>query len=71
MLSGISNLALRQKIRDDDGVDQLHHFVTVTILAFFAAIAGVKEFAGEPINYWNHGNYLWKHYQVSNENNLT
>lgn len=57
-------MALRSKIRDDDGVDQLHHFVTVTILAFFGAIAGLKEYATDPINCWNYGDYLWQHYQV-------
>ncbi|XP_025089060.1 innexin unc-9-like isoform X3 [Pomacea canaliculata] len=62
-LSGISHLALRSSVRDDDGIDQLHHFVTVTMLAFFAAIAGFKEYASEPINCWNYGNYLLQHYQ--------
>lgn len=66
-LSGISHLALRSSVRDDDGIDQLHHFVTVTMLAFFAAIAGFKVYASEPINCWNYGNYLYQHYQVRND----
>ena len=64
-LNSFTNLALRAKIRNDDGIDQLHHFVTVTILAFFGAITGFVEYAGEPINCWNYGDYLWKHFQVS------
>ncbi|KAK7499059.1 hypothetical protein BaRGS_00009606 [Batillaria attramentaria] len=63
-ISGLTNLALRSKIRDDDGIDQLHHFVTVTIFAFFGAIAGFKEYASEPINCWNYGEYLWQHFQA-------
>ncbi|KAK7094124.1 innexin unc-9-like [Littorina saxatilis] len=62
-LSSLNNIALRSNIRNDDGVDQLHHFVTVAILAAFAAITGVVEYAGEPINCWNYGDYLWKHFQ--------
>ncbi|XP_076435006.1 innexin unc-9-like [Babylonia areolata] len=62
-LNSFTNLALRASVRDDDGIDQLHHFVTVTILAFFGAITGFVEYAGQPINCWNYGNYLWGHYQ--------
>ncbi|XP_070205817.1 innexin unc-9-like isoform X2 [Littorina saxatilis] len=62
-LSSFTRLALRSAIRDDDGIDQLHHFVTVSILVFFAAVTGVVEYAGEPINCWNYGAYLWKHFQ--------
>ncbi|XP_076452653.1 innexin unc-9-like [Babylonia areolata] len=62
-MTTFTNLALRAKIRNDDGIDQLHHFVTVAILAFFAAITGVVEYAGEPINCWNAGDLQWKHYQ--------
>ncbi|KAL8591961.1 hypothetical protein ACOMHN_020439 [Nucella lapillus] len=62
-LNRFTHLALRAKVRDDDGVDQLHHFVTVTILAFFGAITGFVEYAGQPINCWNYGTYLWGHYQ--------
>ena len=64
ILSNFNNIQLRSKVRNDDGIDQLNHFVTVTILAAFATFSGILEFASQPLDCWNYGNYLWKHYQV-------
>ncbi|KAL8615161.1 hypothetical protein ACOMHN_064293 [Nucella lapillus] len=63
-LGGFSNLTLRAKVRSDDAIDQLHHFVTAAILVFFAILTGIVEFTSDTINCWNPGKYLWKHYQA-------
>ncbi|CAG5122626.1 unnamed protein product [Candidula unifasciata] len=62
LLSGLPNLKIREKIRDDDATDQLHHFVTVYIFATFALVIGLKEYAGAPLDCWVIANN-WKHFQ--------
>ncbi|XP_025089066.1 innexin unc-9-like isoform X2 [Pomacea canaliculata] len=61
-LGSISHLELHSTIRDDDGIDQLHHFVTVTLYVLCATVAGFKEYASEPITCWNYGQYMFPHY---------
>ncbi|BFZ18561.1 hypothetical protein BsWGS_21600 [Bradybaena similaris] len=62
LLSGLPNLKIREKIRDDDTVDQLHHYVTVYIFVTFSIIIGLKEYAGTPLDCWV-TSYNWKHFQ--------
>ncbi|XP_025113344.1 innexin unc-9-like isoform X2 [Pomacea canaliculata] len=56
------NTELHSTIRDDDGIDQLHHFVTVTLYVLCATVAGFKEYVSEPITCWNYGQYMFPHY---------
>ncbi|CAL1537058.1 unnamed protein product [Lymnaea stagnalis] len=62
ILSSLPNLRIREKIRDDDTVDQLHHYVTVYMFASFALIIGLKEYAGTPLDCWVTA-HNWKHFQ--------
>jgi hypothetical protein len=84
LVKGITDLKLREKIRDDDTVDQLHHFVTVYILAAFALFVGVREYTVGQLDCWvtnynfkhfqDHANqYCWTHklYRYPNPNNLS
>nr|BCO10881.1 Limax innexin 11 isoform 2 [Ambigolimax valentianus] len=84
LVKGIVDLKLREKIRDDDTVDQLHHFVTVYVLAAFALVIGVKEYTTGQLDCWvtnytmkhfhDHANtYCWTHklYRYPNPNNLS
>ncbi|GFO41177.1 innexin [Plakobranchus ocellatus] len=84
ILTSLPNLQIREKIRDDDLVDQLHHFVTVYMFALFGVIVGLKEYLGAPLDCWvksptwqhyqGHANsYCWSHklYRYPQENNLS
>ncbi|XP_005100632.1 innexin unc-9 isoform X2 [Aplysia californica] len=62
LIQGLPNIRIREQIRFDDTIDQLHHFVTVYLLVFLAIIVGIKEFAGAPLDCW-YVNPNWKHYQ--------
>uniref|UniRef100_A0A2C9KYQ6 Innexin n=2 Tax=Biomphalaria glabrata TaxID=6526 RepID=A0A2C9KYQ6_BIOGL len=83
-LSKLPNLQIRDKIRVDDTVDQLHHFVTVYLFASFALMIGLKEYAGTPLDCWvtlanfkhfqDHVNsYCWTHrlYRYPDKHNLS
>ncbi|CAG5126001.1 unnamed protein product, partial [Candidula unifasciata] len=48
----LSNISLSRGVRDDDSVDQLHHFATVAIFATFAALIGMNQYVGDPIHCW-------------------
>ena len=52
ILVALSQVTLSKGARDDDGVDQLHHFSTVAILATFAALVGMQQYVGDPIHCW-------------------
>ncbi|XP_059178575.1 innexin unc-9-like isoform X2 [Physella acuta] len=62
LVSSLPNLRIREKIRDDDTVDQLHHYVTVYMFASFAIIIGLKEYMGAPLDCWV-TSQNWKHFQ--------
>lgn len=62
LLADLPNLRIREKICDDDSIDQLHHFVTVYIFVIFSLIIGLKEYAGTPIDCWV-TSHAWKHFQ--------
>ncbi|XP_076443340.1 innexin unc-9-like [Babylonia areolata] len=50
ILEALSSVTLSRGARDDDAVDQLHHFGTVAILAAFAALIGMNQYVGDPIH---------------------
>ncbi|XP_076460053.1 innexin unc-9-like [Babylonia areolata] len=52
ILEALSQVTLSRGARDDDGVDQLHHFGTVALLAAFAALVGMNQYVGDPIHCW-------------------
>lgn len=52
ILEALSKVTLSRGARDDDGVDQLHHFGTVALLAAFAALIGMNQYVGDPIHCW-------------------
>lgn len=52
ILEALSQVTLSRGARDDDVVDQLHHFVTVALLGAFAALVGMKQYVGDPIHCW-------------------
>jgi len=52
MLEALSKLTLSKGARDDDAVDQMHHFGTVAILAGGAALVGMNQYVGDPIHCW-------------------
>ncbi|CAL1530371.1 unnamed protein product [Lymnaea stagnalis] len=52
MLEALSKMTLSRGARDDDGVDQLHHFGTVALFAAFAALIGMNQYVGDPIHCW-------------------
>ena len=52
ILEALSKVTLSKGARDDDGVDQLHHFGTVALLAAFAALIGMNQYVGDPIHCW-------------------
>ena len=52
ILEALSKVTLSRGARDDDGVDQMHHFVTVALLAAFAALVGMNQYVGDPIHCW-------------------
>ncbi|BFZ18562.1 hypothetical protein BsWGS_21601 [Bradybaena similaris] len=82
VVRNIINFKLRDKIREDDTVDQLHHFITVYLFAAFAIIIGVKEYSVGQLDCWvtsvtmkhfqDHANtYCWTHklYRYPNKHN--
>lgn len=82
VVRNIIDLKLRDKIREDDTVDQLHHFITVYLFAAFAIIIGVKEYTVGQLDCWvtsvtmkhfqDHANaYCWTHklYRYPNKHN--
>lgn len=84
IIKSVTHLKLREKIREDDTTDQLHHFVTVYMLAAFAIIVGVKEYTVGQLDCWftnysmkhfqDHANtYCWSHklYRYPNRSNLS
>ncbi|XP_055869497.1 innexin unc-9-like isoform X2 [Biomphalaria glabrata] len=52
MLEALSKITLSRGARDDDGIDQLHHFGTVALFAAFAALIGMNQYVGDPIHCW-------------------
>ncbi|XP_070186260.1 innexin unc-9-like [Littorina saxatilis] len=52
ILEALSQVTLSRGARDDDGVDQMHHFATVAILAAFAGLVGMNQYVGDPIHCW-------------------
>ncbi|BFZ21900.1 hypothetical protein BsWGS_24939 [Bradybaena similaris] len=52
MLEALSKISLSRGARDDDAVDQLHHFGTVAIFATFAVLIGMNQYVGDPIHCW-------------------
>lgn len=52
ILSALSSITLSKGARDDDAVDQMHHFGTVAVLAASAALIGMNQYVGDPIHCW-------------------
>ncbi|XP_071102991.1 innexin unc-9-like isoform X1 [Haliotis cracherodii] len=52
IINKFSQLRLANVIRDDDVVDQLHHYVMVVTLTTLAIGIGTKQFVGKPIHCW-------------------
>lgn len=50
ILEALSSVTLSRGARDDDGVDQLHHFGTVALLAALGALIGMNQYVGDPIH---------------------
>ena len=63
ILTSLPNLQIQEKIRDDDFVDQMHHFITVYLFAFFGLVVGLKEYMGTPLDCWVEPQ-TWQHYQA-------
>ncbi|KAK3758162.1 hypothetical protein RRG08_060819 [Elysia crispata] len=62
VLTSLPNLQIQEKIRDDDFTDQMHHFITVYLFAFFGVMVGLKEYWGNPLDCWV-TSQTWQHYQ--------
>lgn len=62
IINTITGLKIKDRIRDDDTIDQLHHFVTVYLLAAFAVLIGIKEYTVGQLDCWM-TNYTVKHFQ--------
>ncbi|KAH9498320.1 Innexin unc-7 [Bulinus truncatus] len=52
MLEALSKITLSRGTRDDDSIDQLHHFGTVAMFAAFGALIGMNQYVGDPIHCW-------------------
>ncbi|KAL8593274.1 hypothetical protein ACOMHN_009927 [Nucella lapillus] len=52
ILEALSSVTLSRGARDDDAVDQLHHFGTVALLAALAGLIGMNQYVGDPIHCW-------------------
>ncbi|GFO20843.1 innexin [Plakobranchus ocellatus] len=52
ILEALSKITLSKGARDDDAVDQLHHFGTVAVFAAFAMLIGMNQYVGDPIHCW-------------------
>ncbi|XP_076460049.1 innexin unc-9-like [Babylonia areolata] len=68
MLLSFANVASRDKVRDDDTVDQLNHWATVGFLTAMAVGTGAKQFVGSPIKCWLPAQYKKKMYQEYADN---
>ncbi|CAG5130088.1 unnamed protein product [Candidula unifasciata] len=83
-INTLTGLKIKSRIRDDDTIDQLHHFITVYLLAAFALLIGIKEYTVGQLDCWfsnvtlkhfqEHVNtYCWTHklYRYPNPDNLS
>nr|WET20648.1 innexin-5 [Aplysia californica] len=52
ILEALSKITLSRGARDDDAVDQFHHFASVAIFAASAALIGMNQYVGDPIHCW-------------------
>ncbi|RUS69957.1 hypothetical protein EGW08_022284, partial [Elysia chlorotica] len=62
VLTSLPNLQIREQIRDDDFADQMHHYITVYLFAFFGVMIGLKEYWGTPLDCWVTAQN-WQHFQ--------
>lgn len=67
ILEALSSVTLSRGARDDDAVDQLHHFGTVALFAAFAALIGMNQYVGDPIHCWLPAQFAESH-QAYTEN---
>ncbi|XP_071102994.1 innexin unc-9-like [Haliotis cracherodii] len=62
-LDQLAKLSAARSTRDDDLIDQLHHYVAVGTLLALAVLVGAKSFVGAPINCWVPKEYDKDHFQ--------
>ncbi|ESP03221.1 hypothetical protein LOTGIDRAFT_205073 [Lottia gigantea] len=65
MLEGIlevfNKLVISNGARDDDAVDQFHHFISVALFAALAGAVGAKQYVGDPIHCWVPAHFAGSH----------
>ncbi|XP_050418128.1 innexin unc-9 [Patella vulgata] len=61
LLEVLGKLTISKGARDDDGIDQFHHFVSVAIFAALAAAIGMKQYVGDPIHCWVPAHFAGSH----------
>ncbi|XP_067686921.1 innexin unc-9-like [Haliotis asinina] len=65
LLEVANKIAVSRGSWDDDGVDQLHHIVSVALFAALGVAVGAKQYVGDPIHCWTPAQFAGSHHSYA------